>query len=234
MHDLLHILERYLQSGSLLAYLAAFGGGVMASLTPCIYPLIPVTAAYIGSRSVASKGRGFILSLAYVVGIAGTYAVLGSVAALTGKLFGQLATHPLTYIAVANILILLALSMFEVFEFPLPQFLARPGSARPAGVGGAFTVGLVAGLVVSPCTAPLFGALLLFVASRRNVIFGMSLLFTFALGMGSILVAVGTFSGLIVRLPRSGRWLVTVKRVFACLMLLSGEYFLMQAGKLLI
>jgi len=234
MHDLLFTLERSLQAGSLLAYLAAFCGGLLASLTPCIYPLIPITVAYIGSRNVTSKGRGFMLSLAYVVGIAATYAVLGSIAALTGRLFGQVATHPLTYIVVGNILIVMALSLFDVIVFHVPTFLTGPGTAKPAGLVGAFAVGLSTGLVVSPCTAPVFGALLLFVASRRSVIFGMSLLFTFALGMGSILVVVGTFTNLIARLPRSGRWLVTVKKVFGCLLFLSGEYFLVQAGKLLV
>ena len=89
------------------------------------------------------------------------------------------------------------------------------------------------GLVMSPCTAPVFGALLIFVASRHNVIFGMSLMFTFAMGIGAILVAIGTFTGLIARLPKSGRWLVVVRKGFGCLMLLAGEYYLIQAGRLL-
>jgi len=173
------------------------------------------------------------LSLAYVIGIAVTYALLGSSAALTGKLFGQVATSPLTNFVVGNILLLMALSIFDLFEFPIPQFLMRPAGSKAAGIAGAFTVGLTSGLVMSPCTAPVFGALLLCVASRRNVVFGMLLMFTFAIGMGSILVAIGTFTGLIARLPKSGRWLVMVRKVFGCLMLLAGEYYLIQAGRLL-
>lgn len=233
MHELLNILERSLQAGSLLAYPAAFAGGVLASLTPCVYPLIPVTVAFIGSRSETAMGRRFALSLAYVIGIAVTYALLGSSAALTGKLFGRVATHPLTNFIVGNILLLMALSLFDLFEFPIPQFLKRPAGARPAGIAGAFMVGATAGLVMSPCTAPVFGALLLFVATRHNVTFGMSLMFAFAMGIGSILVAIGTFTGLIASLPKSGRWLVGVRKAFGCLMLLAGEYYLIQAGRLL-
>jgi thiol:disulfide interchange protein DsbD len=233
IHEMPNILESSLQTGSLLAYPASFVGGVLASLTPCIYPLIPVTVAYIGSRSETSMRRRFALSLAYVTGIAFTYALLGVCAALTGKLFGQVAAHPLTNFIVGNILLLMALSLFDLFEFPIPLFLKRPASSRPEGISGAFMVGLTAGLVMSPCTAPVFGALLLFVASRHNVPFGMSLMFTFAMGIGSILVAIGTFTGLIARLPKSGKWLVVVRRAFGCLMLLAGEYYLIQTGRLL-
>jgi thiol:disulfide interchange protein DsbD len=233
MHELLNILESSLQAGSLLAYPAVFVGGVLASLTPCVYPLIPVTVAFIGSRSETSMGKRFALSLVYVIGIAVTYALLGSSAALTGKLFGQVATHPLTNFVVGNILLLMALSLFELFEIPVPRFLKRSAGSRPVGIAGAFMVGVTAGLVMSPCTAPVFGALLLFVASRHNVIFGMSLMFTFAMGIGAILVAIGTFTGLIARLPRSGRWLVLIRKAFGCLMLLAGEYYLIQVGRLL-
>ena len=233
MYELLNILERSLHAGSLLAYPASFFGGVLVSLTPCIYPLIPVTVAFIGSRSETSMGRRFALSLAYVIGIALTYALLGSSAALTGKLFGRMATHPLTNFIVGNILLLMALSLFDLFEIPIPRFLMRPSGSKPAGIAGAFMVGLTTGLVMSPCTAPVFGALLLFVASRHNVAFGMLLMFTFAIGMGSILIAIGTFTGLIARLPKSGKWLLLVRKAFGCLMLLAGEYYLIQAGRLL-
>jgi len=233
MHELLNILERSLQAGSLLAYPASFFGGVLVSLTPCIYPLIPVTVAFIGSRSETSMGRRSALSLAYVIGIAFTYALLGSSAALTGKLFGRVAAHPLTNFVVGNILLLMALSLFDLFDFPIPRFLMRPSGSKPSGIAGAFMVGLTTGLVMSPCAAPVFGALLLFVASRHNVVFGMSLMFTFAMGMGSILVAIGTFTGLTSCLPRSGRWIVMVRKAFGCLMFLAGEYYLIQAGRLL-
>lgn len=235
MDNLLNSLPIYLQTGSVLAYAAVFFGGVLVSFTPCVYPVIPITVGYIGSRSLGSRSRGFLLSLAYVVGMAVTYAALGGIAALTGSVFGGIAASPVSYLIVGNICILLALSLFDLFVIPLPSFLSSAGAVPwSGGALGALVVGMAAGLVVGPCTAPVLGALLLYVGSRHNILMGMSLLFVFALGMGALLVLLGTFSGILAGLPKSGRWLVAVKRGFGALMILAGEYFLLEAGKLLV
>ena len=230
MHNLLTFLERTLQSGSALAYLAAFGGGVLASLTPCTYPLIPVTVAFIGSRTAATRKEGILLIMAYTAGIAVVYAILGGVAALSGRIFGLVSAHPLTNVTVGIIFLVMSLAMLDVITLPIPVFLSRSTEGKRGGLVGAFSVGLCSGLVIGPCTAPVMGALLLFVASRRNVLFGMSLLFVFACGMCTILICVGAATGLAARLPRSGPWLVMIKRGLALLMAGSGGYFIYQAG----
>jgi cytochrome c-type biogenesis protein len=230
---LLPTVEASLRNGSLLAYPVAYGAGLLASLSPCIYPLIPVTLGYLGSRRAATKTRAFVLSLGYVAGIATTYAILGGVAALGGGLFGRVATHPLSLLFMGNLLILLALAELDLFQLPTPLFLSRPPSGRPAGVAGACGVGLAAGLVVSPCTAPVFGALLVYVAARHNLLFGMTLMFTFALGMGTLLLVLGTSAGLIARMPRSGAWLAVTRKITGILLLVAGEYYLVQSGRFL-
>jgi cytochrome c-type biogenesis protein len=235
LQNLLHSFEGYLSTGSALAYAAAFAGGVLIGFTPCVYPILPITVGYIGGRSPGSKAKGFFLSLSYILGMAAMYAALGSVAALTGRIFGQTAASPLTNIVVGNVCILMALSLLDVFHVPVPSFLGRGSTGkRRSGAIGAFAMGLLSGLVVGPCTAPVLGALLAYVGARQNILFGASLLFVFALGMGSLLLVVGTFTGLLANLPKSGRWTDTVKKGFGIFLILAGEYFLLEAGKLLV
>lgn len=235
MPNFIYSLQNYLQAESPLAYAAAFGGGLLISFTPCVYPVIPITVGYIGSRSGGSRGRGFVLSLAYAIGMAATYAALGGVAALTGRVFGETTAGPVPNLIVGVLCILLALSLFDLYAIPVPSFLSRAKApSRSSGAFGALGTGMASGLVVGPCTAPVLGALLLYVGSRRNTAFGMSLLFAFALGMGVLPVLLGTFSGILAGLPKSGRWLLLVQRGFGVLMILTGGYFLLQAGRRLV
>lgn len=225
--------DGYLRAGSALAYAAAFGAGVLASFTPCVYPLVPVTAGYIGSRAAGSRRKGFALSAAYVFGMALTYAALGTAASVLGRVFGEAASSPWAYLLVGNVCLLLALSMFDIVRLPLPSFAGGP-VPRGGGLPGAFAVGMASGLVVGPCTAPVLGSLLLFVGSRRNVLFGTTLLFAFALGMGTLLLAVGTFSGFLAGLPRPGAWLERVRKLFGALLLAAAEYLFVKAGILFV
>jgi len=235
MQELLGSFNGYLEAGSPLAFLAVFAGGVLISFTPCIYPVLPITVGYIGSRSRGSRRRGFALSVFYVLGMAATYAALGSVAALTGRVFGQVAANPLVNLIVGNLCILMALSLFDLFHLPTVSFPSGSGPGKErGGIAGAFAVGAASGLVVGPCTAPVLGALLLYVGTKRNIPFGASLLFVFALGMGTLLLLAGTLSGFLAGLPRSGRWMEAVKKGFGILLLLVGEYYLVEAGKLLV
>ena len=229
----LDLFREYLQAGSPLAYAIAFLGGLLVSFTPCTYPVLPVTVGYIGSRALGSRRRAFLLSGAYAVGMASTYAAIGMAAALTGRVFGEVTAHPVSYLVLGNVCILLALSLFDVFHFPTPAFLSRPAGVA-GGAGGAFLVGMVSGVVVGPCTAPVLGGLLLYVGSSGHPVFGATLLFTFALGMTLPVVVLGTFTGLLARLPRSGAWLASVKNGFGILLLLAGEYLLVEAGKRLV
>jgi thiol:disulfide interchange protein DsbD len=226
----LNLLESALKTGSLLAYPSAFAGGLLASLTPCIYPLIPVTVAFIGGRESSSGKQGFRLTVAYALGIALVYALLGGAAALSGRIFGLVSAHPLTNVAVGVILLAMGLAMLDVITLPVPDFLSGKQAERRGGMIGALSFGVCSGLVMSPCTTPIMGALLLYVASRQNVLFGMSLLFVFACGMCTILICIGSITGMAARLPKSGPWLGTIKRGLALLMAAAGFYFVYQAG----
>lgn len=236
MGPLLSSFQSSLLAGSPLAYALAFLGGLLVSFTPCVYPILPVTVGYVGSRCGGSRRHALLLSAAYVVGMALTYAVLGMAAGLSGSVFGEATSHPLSYLVLGNICILFALSMFDVFRLPIPAILARAGGtgSAPGRSGGAFVVGMLSGLVVGPCTAPVLGGLLLYVGASGHPVFGATLLFTFALGMGVPVVALGMSAGLLANLPKAGKWTVKVQRAFGVLLLLAGEYLLLEAGRRLV
>jgi thiol:disulfide interchange protein DsbD len=167
--------------------------------------------------------------------MAATYSALGAFAALTGKLFGAASTNPILYLVVANIFIFLGLSMLDVFTLPIPSFLtSRQPGKKSGGYLGAFMVGLLAGTVAAPCTAPVLGVVLTFVAAKQNVISGMTLLFIFSIGLGTLLIIVGTFAGLMSSLPKTGTWSVVIKKFFGWVMIGTGEFFLVQAGILFV
>lgn len=221
-----------------LTVLLIFAAGVLTSFTPCVYPLVPVTAGFIGATSVQTTGQAFTLSLVYVIGMALVYSALGAFAALTGGIFGAGGTNPWVYFLFANVTILMGLGMLDVFTIEMPAWvtsrLAALGGSSRGSYLGAFTVGGSSALVAGPCTAPILGSVLAFVATQQNVAVGMLLLFSFSLGLGTLLLIVGTFSGFLKTLPKAGPWMVWVKRGFAVLFLGAGEFFLIQMGTLLI
>ncbi len=233
-------LQAYLSSSSLLAYPAAFVAGLLISFTPCVYPVIPIQLGFIGGQTAAAheagqnvRLRGFTLSLLFVTGMSIIYATLGAFASLTGTLFGIWAASPWAYILIANLLLLLALSMFDVFQLTLPSFLARWSPERKGrGYVSALLIGASSGLVVGPCTAPALGAALAYVGARGNLFFGTTILFVFAFGMGALMIALGTFgAGALALLPRAGEWMVKIKKAFGIGMILVAEYLLLQAGQ---
>lgn len=220
-------LAGLLASGSWLAYAAAFGGGVLTSLTPCVYPLIPITVSIFGARSTASRGQAMALSGLYVLGIAAMYSALGAGAALTGKAFGSVAQNPWIVGAIALLFAAMAASMFGAFELQLPAGLqARLSRVGGAGYAGALGMGLVAGVIAAPCTGPVLAAALAYVGSRGSVAFGLSIMFTYALGMGLLFFIIGAFS---VSLPKSGPWMEAVKGVFGVALLAAAGIFLRDA-----
>lgn len=235
IQSLIDQLDMYLGNTFFLSYIAVYLGGVVVSFTPCVYPVIPITVAYIAAQSKGSRARSCVLSVTYVSGMAVTYTALGIIAALTGTLFGRIQANPWTYVVVANICILLGLSMLDVFTLPLPGFVSRGGGrGKRRGLWGAFLIGAVSGFVVGPCTAPVLAVLLTYVASQQDVFFGTTLLFVFAFGMGTTLIVLGTFSGLVANMPRAGRWMNTVKKLCGGVLIAVGEYFLVTAGILLV
>ncbi|HEY1333422.1 MAG TPA: cytochrome c biogenesis protein CcdA, partial [Myxococcaceae bacterium] len=201
-----------LGAGALLVFL----GGLLTALTPCVYPLIPITVGVFGARPGVSRGKAVLLTSSYVVGMGVVFAALGVVAARTGAAFGQLLGHPAVAIGLAVFLLVLAASMFGAFEIALPQGLAlRLNSVGGAGLAGAFLMGSVAGFLAAPCTGPVLTGLLTYVATSRSTVLGAGLLFVYALGIGVPFFLIGVFA---VQLPKSGAWMDWVKSALGILL----------------
>ncbi len=215
--------------GNPLDFLIAFGAGVLVSFTPCVYPLVPIIVGYIGASSGGNRLKGFFLSIIYSLGIAITYSLLGVIASLTGKVFGQTAGNPWVNFILANVCIFFGLVLLDVFRMPLPMFSAK--KIEPKNVISVFLLGLVSGLVIGPCTAPALATILFIVGSKQSVLYGVALLFCFAYGMSAVLILAGTFSSVIVNLPKSGVWLEKIKKLCGLILIGIGEYFLIQAGR---
>ncbi len=228
-------LEAAIQSAPLLAVVISLAAGVATSFTPCVYPLIPITVGFIGAKGSTTRIRGFYLSLMYVLGLAIVYSSLGAFAALTGKLFGQIQTNPWAYLVVANICIIFGLAMLDVINIQFTWF-ARFGVAEAKTKGGisAILLGGSSALIAAPCAAPVLGVLLTYVGTKQNVLLGIAMLFSYAFGMGFLLILIGTFAGLLTSLPRSGDWMVRIKKGFGIMMIIVGEYFLIKMGQLMI
>lgn len=239
--DIISVLPN-LSGNPLRALPFVFAGGVLTSLTPCIYPMIPITAAIVGGTSVAEgaapppRWRPAVLTLLYVLGLALVYSALGLFAGMTGTLFGSVSTNPWLYFAMANLLIIASLAMLDVLPVRVPtSILQRASSAGTAGrASGAFTMGAMSGLVAAPCSAPVMAAVLTWVSSTKSAVLGFVYLFVFSLGMCTLLVVVGLSSGAIARLPRAGMWMVWVKRLFAVVMICVAEYYLVKMGQLIL
>ncbi len=202
--------------------------------------MIPITAAIVGGSSVGdaprARSRTVLLTFTYVLGLALAYASVGLFAGLTGTLFGSISTNPWVYFAMANLLVIAALAMLDVIPVRVPTWLLT--RAATAGEGGSlygvFVMGAASGLVAAPCSAPVMAAVLTWVTATKSGILGFIYLFVFSLGMCTLLIIVGLFSGTLARLPRAGEWMVWVKRLFAMIMLAVAEYYLVQMGQLLI
>ena len=206
-------------------YILAFSGGLLMSFTPCIYPLLPVSVSYIGLGSAGNKLRAFILSLAYVSGIAVTYSVLGIIASVSGTIFGRVGTYPVSRIIVGSIVVFFGLSMSEVFNISIP-LIGKRNPLKKHGVLSIFLFGLGSALMISPCVTPVLGSILAYLATKKNIFYGATLLLCFAYGMGFILIVAGTFSSILLSLPKSGKWLVYIRRIFAAVLLGMGVYFI--------
>ena len=224
----------------LVALPLLFAAGVLTSLTPCIYPMIPITAAIVGGQSAGetrpARWRPLLLSLTYAIGLASVYSALGLFAGLTGTLFGTISTNPWLYFAMANLLVVAGLAMLDVIPVRIPSALVE--RAATTGTGGRFTgalvMGAMSGLVAAPCSAPVMAAVLTWVTTTKSAWLGFAYLFAFSLGMCALLIAVGVSTGAMSRLPRAGIWMLRVKKVFAFVMLAVAEYYLIKMGQLII
>jgi thiol:disulfide interchange protein DsbD len=228
-----------LGSSPLTAIPLLFVGGLLTSLTPCIYPMIPITVALVGQESLgakANKWRPLFLTLSYIFGVALVYAILGVIAGMTGSIFGSISSNPWLYFLQANVLMLAGLFMLDVFTFSLPtstlEWATRVGTG--GHYSGAFAMGSVSGLVAAPCGAPVMASVLTWVTRTQSAVLGFIYLFVFSLGMCALLVAVGVSSGSAARLPRAGAWMMRVKRLFGFVMLGMAEYYLIKMGQVLL
>jgi thioredoxin:protein disulfide reductase len=209
--------------GMASAFFFAFTAGLLTALTPCVYPMIPITISIFGGKGVP-RARALLLATLYVAGIAVMFGTLGTVFALVGKAFGSFLANPWVIVPLALFFALMAASMFGAFELGLPSGLqARLNRVGGRSVGGAFLMGLVGGLIAAPCTGPPLAGILAFVATTRNGVTGFFLLATYAIGIGVPFWAIAGFS---MRLPKSGAWMETVKSVFGIALLVAALYYL--------
>ncbi len=210
-----------------LSIIFIFLGGLALNLTPCVYPLIPITLGYFGGQSESKTSRLFFLASIYVLGMAITYSTIGVITALSGSMFGALLQNPFVLIGIALALILLSLSMFGLYEFQLPSSLtAKIGGSR-GGLFGALFMGLTMGIVAAPCVGPFVIGLLTLVAAKGDVFYGFLMFFVLALGLGTPYLFLGVFSGKIQSLPRSGEWMIAVKKIFGFVLIGMAIYFLL-------
>lgn len=224
-------ISNLLEKGSLLSILVGvFLAGLALNLTPCVYPIIPITIGFFVNQSASKLSRTFAMASMYVIGMAITYSALGVAAAKSGGLFGAALQSPIVLIALAAIMIALSLSMFGVYEFKLPESvnrLANSSTQSTSGVFGAFVMGLTMGIVAAPCIGPFVLGLLVHVGTKGSAAYGFMLFFVLALGLGLPYLILGTFSGALKTMPRSGLWMVTIRKVFGLVLIGMALYFLM-------
>lgn len=221
-------LKAALGAGNLMVAIAlVWLGGLLTALSPCVYPLIPITLSILGARQAGSAFKGFLLAATYVGGMVVLYTTLGVSFAWFGALAGSALQSPLITIGVALFCLVMAASMYGAFELVLPSSLqTRLSQLGGGGFQGAFVMGLVAGIIAAPCTGPVLSFILTLIARERDLYKGAALMFCYALGMGMPFLVLGTFSQAIARLPKSGKWMEIIKSVFGLLMLGAGLYYL--------
>ena len=225
-----------LRDRPLAAIVALFAAGLATSLTPCIYPMIPITAGLIGGSSTERRParRTVGLTLTYAAGLALLYATLGLIAGLSGTLFGTVSSSPWARFAIGNLLLLFALAMLGVIPMSAPgRWAAWAAGLTGGSYPAVFLLGATSWVVAAPCGAPAFAAVLTWVAATKSGVLGFVYLFSFSLGMTAILVVVGLFSGTLAALPRAGRWMEWIKKLAGVALLGMAEYYFIQMGQVL-
>jgi thiol:disulfide interchange protein DsbD len=196
-----------------LTLLALFLGGLALNLTPCVYPLIPITISYFGGKSEGIRGHTILHGILYMVGLAVTNSVLGLSAALTGGMLGFALQNPIVLILVAAVMVAMGLSFFGLWELRLPLWLTRSASKSYAGLFGTFFMGLTLGVVAAPCLGPFILGLLVYVGQVGDPFLGLLYFFTLSIGLGIPLALLAVFSGAAARLPKSGDWMIWIRKL---------------------
>lgn len=220
------LAEAIASQGLPITLALVFLAGLALNTTPCVYPIIPITIGFFSNQTEGRLSRTFLMAAAYVLGMAITYSTLGVAASLTQGIFGAVLQHPLVLLGLAGLMVAMALSMFGLYEFRLPVSFNRlvPQSSR--GNLGALMMGLTMGIVAAPCIGPFVIGLLVHVGNRGEPAYGFFMFFVLALGLGLPYLVLGTFSGALKKLPRSGQWMETVRRFFGLVLLGMALYFL--------
>jgi thioredoxin:protein disulfide reductase len=209
--------------------LAVFAGGMALNLTPCVYPLIPITVSYFGGQATrAEKGQSKLIvhGLCYMLGLALTNSTLGVIAALTGGLMGAMLQNPAVLIVIAAVLVSFAASLLGFWELHLPSGLTRAAAKSYTGYFGSLFMGLTLGVVAAPCIGPFVLGLLTWVAGMGSPWLGFLVFFTLSLGLGIPLFILAIFSGQLEKLPRSGGWMVWVRKLMGWVLIGMAVHFL--------
>ncbi|NVL89618.1 MAG: thioredoxin family protein [Desulfobacterales bacterium] len=223
--------KELIERGLPYALLAFFLFGLALNLTPCVYPVIPMTVSLFVGQGEGKKREMFILSLFYVVGIALIFSVLGLISGIAGKQWGFLFQHPWFVIIIVIIILSMAASMFGAFEITIPSSLMTKFGKSRKGAIGSFIMGLTVGVVIAPCATGIIIGLVGVVAKLGIVAKGALLFFVMGLGLGLPYLFLATFSGLLNRLPKSGMWMVWVRKLFGLLLIGVALYFLVPQAK---
>jgi thioredoxin:protein disulfide reductase len=216
--------------GSLVAFLAIFLVGLALNLTPCVYPMMSITVSLFGGQSDTNTFRVVIKAVTYVLGIATMYSVLGVTAALGGGLFGSWLQSSWVLGGIGLLLFGMALSSFGLYQIQMPYWLtSRLGGSSGTGIISLYLSGLVVGVFAAPCIGPPVIALLALVSAKADPVFGFWVFFTLSIGLGFPYLILGTFSGMIKKIPRSGTWLVWVERIFGVILTGAALFYLSLA-----
>ncbi len=251
MDQLAARLENLLSSGSIggaiLGLILAYFGGVLSSLTPCIYPMIPITVGVVGGLQHNSEERNtravVTRGLAYVLGMSMIYSFLGVLAGISGQVFGAFTNTSAWYFFLGGTMTIAALMMLDILAIDPQAILeamkrkmglsvgTKINNDKEATILGAFLLGASSGFIAAPCTTPVLTAILAYIAESKSVIFGLTLMLFFSFGLGTILIAIAAFAGTLQKLPRAGHWMNRIKIFSGILILLFAEYLIYKAGK---
>jgi len=215
---------RFSGSGLALQLVFAFLAGLALNLTPCVYPLIPITVGFFMAQRTERRARTWLLAVAYVLGMSVTYSALGVTAAVSGKLFGAAMQSPWVVAIIVLVMLALAASMFGLWELRVPAWATHVSGGR-GGVGGALIMGLVVGLVAAPCIGPFVLGLLTYVSQRQDILLGFLLFFALSLGLGLPYLLLGVFTGALDRMPNSGAWMLGARQLFGVILVALAGYF---------
>ncbi len=220
------IREAIQHHGLLVGLIAVFFSGLALDLTPCVYPMIPVTLAFFGGQTKRSSAHAGWLAALYVLGIALSYAALGMLTAQAGALFGFWLQKPAVLMLISLAIVGLSLSMFGVYDLQLPSFITRRLGRASHGPWGALAMGLVFGLIAAPCVGPFVGSLVLYVVEQGRPALGFLLFFVLGLGMGMPFLVLGIAADRIAHLPKAGAWLLWSRKVIGLVLLGLALWFL--------